>query len=580
MIFLALYALLGLFETSSIAIESNDWKSDWAVEDNFNISIDTEGYRFPTSIAFVPHPGVNPKDPLYFVTELRGTIKVITNDRTIYTFADNFFSLKPSEELPESAGEVGMAGICLDENNGYIFVTFAYQDSNNILRNNIVRFKTKPGTFSIVPESKTDFSEIFSAEESSNSHQIGPCQVYEKFLYVNVGDANIISKSQNIDSVLGKVLRMTLDGKPTKYNPFYVDNDVKKARNYVWASGVRNPFGLKIIDNRVFITDNGSDADRFLEIHEGRNYLWDGTDWSIGTNPNLVFTPSPCLVQFDHLPGWFKHFPMSYNSSFFLTLGGDPGKKGPGLSGDKSIVTFKYNFKDNKVDTVPKQILRYRGFGNQTIVGLAFGPDGLYFVPLFPGIDGQSRVLKITYDQNNSYPYKLKNESDVKSLLSNKGCTGCHRTSTWGWGNIGPNLEADQMINRIKERLESKNYLDAIEKLNKIDEEPYKSFKDARNVVLSKRGIDKIRAWMVYHLIEPKFDNLESQMPNMKLTRYEAEAIADFLLSQGTANPIASKFYDVLTKYIPTIRYRYLFYSFMLGVMLPLLIITFNRLRK
>jgi hypothetical protein len=42
------------------------------VPEGFSISIDTEGYHYPTAIAFVPTPGNDPKDPLYFVTELRG----------------------------------------------------------------------------------------------------------------------------------------------------------------------------------------------------------------------------------------------------------------------------------------------------------------------------------------------------------------------------------------------------------------------------------------------------------------------------------------------------------------------------
>ncbi len=58
------------------AMESYDWRSDWEVEDNFTISIDTRGYNFPSAIAFVPQPGKgHPKDPLYFVTELRERLK-------------------------------------------------------------------------------------------------------------------------------------------------------------------------------------------------------------------------------------------------------------------------------------------------------------------------------------------------------------------------------------------------------------------------------------------------------------------------------------------------------------------------
>ena len=45
-----------------------DWRSDWAVPSGISTTIDTEGYDFPTAIAFVPNPGAGPKDVLYFVT--------------------------------------------------------------------------------------------------------------------------------------------------------------------------------------------------------------------------------------------------------------------------------------------------------------------------------------------------------------------------------------------------------------------------------------------------------------------------------------------------------------------------------
>jgi hypothetical protein len=139
-----------------------DWRSDWAVADRFTIVEDTTGYHFPSAIAFVPEPGPDPKDPLYFVTELRGTLKVVTNDRSIFTFAENVFQFKPTEELPSGQGQGGMGGICLDPAHGYIFVTFLYTDANGRMRNNIVRYQSKPGTFSLQPESFTAFTEVFA----------------------------------------------------------------------------------------------------------------------------------------------------------------------------------------------------------------------------------------------------------------------------------------------------------------------------------------------------------------------------------------------------------------------------------
>lgn len=152
------------------------WRGEWAVETGFGLAMDTEGYDLPSAIAFVPKPGGGPKDPLYFVTELRGKVKVVTNDRTVYTFADSFFLSQPRKELPDMEGETGLAGICLEPNRGYVFVTFAYHGPDGILRNNVFRFQAAPGTFSTRAASRVAFTDIFSSYEAAVSHQIGPAR--------------------------------------------------------------------------------------------------------------------------------------------------------------------------------------------------------------------------------------------------------------------------------------------------------------------------------------------------------------------------------------------------------------------
>ena len=117
--------IVAIVVTPAVAVAQQagfDWRSDWAVEEDFVVRIDSKGYQFPTAIAFVPNPGPNAADPLYFITELRGKVKVVTNDRTVHTFAEKFFHLEPLKELPAGDGEVGLAGICLEPVHGYVFV--------------------------------------------------------------------------------------------------------------------------------------------------------------------------------------------------------------------------------------------------------------------------------------------------------------------------------------------------------------------------------------------------------------------------------------------------------------------------
>ena len=123
-----------------------------------------------------------------------------------------------------------------------------------------------PENFSVKPTSQTAFTEVFSAYESAVSHQIGACQVIDDLLYISVGDAQRPANSQLLDNLQGKIIRMTLEGAPVKDNPFYQDDEVKNASNFIWAYGLRNPFGLHAVGNRLYAVDNGLKLDRFLEV--------------------------------------------------------------------------------------------------------------------------------------------------------------------------------------------------------------------------------------------------------------------------------------------------------------------------
>ncbi len=569
--------------------EPYDWKADWTLDKNFSIEIDTDGYSFPSAIAFVPEPGAGPKDPLYFVTELRGKVKVVTNDRSVHTFAEDFFTLVPRVELPSFGGEMGMAGICLDPRSGYVFVTFTYQDEKGILRNNIARFESEPGTFSLKPVSKTVFTEIFAGEQSAPSHQIGPCQVYGDHLYVSLGDAFSTSgsqkKSQDINSLLGKVLRMTLDGKPVKTNPYYVDDDIKKPRNFVWASGFRNPFALSIADGRVFVGDNGKEVDRFIEVTEGGNYRWDGSDMSMTTNALAVFSPAHGLAQMAFVKPASRALPAGFDGKFYLTLCGDPDTD-PKIDSGRGIMMLDYDFSAGRLAAVPDYFVRYRGSGFQVLAGLASGPDGLYIAPILPFKDGMSAILKVKYSGPGGHPHTFENERDPQILLESRGCYGCHTLGENGWGTAGPNLDRNEMVARLKERLFSSAYVQNTVSLDSLDMEPYKSYRDARKEVLEKEGMDRVKLWVKYHILEPKFDNPYSIMPNMGLTEDEAVAITDFLVGQDTSFQGEAKraAWNSITRYIPELRYRHVIYSFLIGFgfafVLGIAIVFFSRLKK
>src|SRR6185436_5291689 len=102
-------------------------------------------------------------------------------------------------------------------------------------------------------------------------------------LYVHVGDGAEHANAQNMATIRGKILRMNTDGTPPPDNPFYNAADGIGATDYIYALGMRNPFGgsWRAADQSLYSIENGPMTDRMAKIVAGRNYLWDGTDESM-----------------------------------------------------------------------------------------------------------------------------------------------------------------------------------------------------------------------------------------------------------------------------------------------------------
>ncbi len=308
----------------------------------------------------------------------------------------------------------------------------------------------------------------------------------------------------------------------------------------------------------------------FLRFFEGENYLWDGTNWSTGTNADIVFAPSVSPVQIDYYPEDLAIFPDRYRGKFYLALSG-VWSKGPGKRGDRSVVMLDFSFQEDRMLSVPKHFLKYRGEGLQVIPGLGIGPDGLYFTPLFPIADGRSAVLKVQYDESNSHPYKMRNDIRAKVLLITYACEGCHSFDVNGVSTRGPILDRNSLVSRLNKRLNSAEYIESIREVDSLDIEPYKSYKEARQEVLQEKGDEKIRTWIKFHLIEPKFDNPSALMPNLGITESEALILTDLLLKKEKKS---MKIFRLFRSYIPELRYRDIVFSFLIGGFLSFLFLA------
>jgi hypothetical protein len=505
------------------------WMRDWEAEEGFAILLDSDGYSLPAAIAFIPGADTAPDAPLYFVAELRGAIKVVTRNRRVYVFADHLIPRPPVAELPAEQGESGLAGLCLAPGRGYLFATFAYRDSSGTLRNSMVRFTSTPHRYGLRPTAMEVLDAPFAGSRTAPSHQVGPCQVQGNLLYVSVGDGMQMASSQDVRAPLGKILRMTLDARPAPDNPF---PNAAGAGPYVWAYGLRNPFSLRVVGDRVIGADNGPGVDRFIDFTAGTNYLWNGSDWSMASNAVTVFAPSPGPVQLDYVAPGSLALPPPYQDRFYLAMAGLPSAKGrPNRPGAKGIVMVDYDLAERRLRSVPRSVLRYRGDDYQVVAALGVGPDGLYFAGLLPGSSGTTPVFKLVHRPDAPHPYLVLEDRGGQELFHGKGCLGCHARGDRRLGQQGPPLDLPDLAERLAQRLDSPEYEQHMAALNTREDEPFARYRASRDDVLSVSGGERVRRWMRYRLQDPQFDDPNATMPDLGLTAGQAEALTEFLLS-------------------------------------------------
>jgi glucose/arabinose dehydrogenase len=375
----------------------------WIVnQPGYKVEIVATGFQLPVNIAFIPNPGIGPDDPLYYVTELYGQIKMVTRSGAVSDYATNLLNYNPTGEFPGS-GEQGLAGIVVDPATGDLYCTLVY-DAGGPHYPRVDKFTSTDGGRTAATQTTI---RNMPGETQGPSHQISNITIGpDGKLYVHVGDGFVTATAQNVDSFRGKILRMNLNGTAVSGNPFYSSSDGITARDYVFAYGFRNPFGgaWRASDGFHYEVENGPSRDRIAKVVAGRNYLWDGSDTSMGNFAIYLWIPSSAPVNVAFVQSTVFNgsgFPAAKLDHAFVAESGATWASGPQSVG-KRITEFVLDAAGNLVSG-PTPIVQYAGSGKATVAGLAAGPDGLYFSDLYKDrnfqspIDRGANVLRIRY---------------------------------------------------------------------------------------------------------------------------------------------------------------------------------------
>jgi glucose/arabinose dehydrogenase len=209
-------------------------------------------------------------DGRIFVSEQAGRLRVIKEDVLLAT---------PALTLTvDSTNERGLLGVAFDPDfasNGFIYVY--YTSPAPVAHNRLSRF-TLAGDV-VVAGSEVTLMDL-PALGLAPIHNGGAVHIgVDGKLWVSVGENFNGPNAQNLNTTLGKLLRINRDGSIPTDNPFY--SQLTGDNRAIWALGLRNPytFAIQPTTGRILVNDVGDKLfDEINDIVKGGNYGWPETE--------------------------------------------------------------------------------------------------------------------------------------------------------------------------------------------------------------------------------------------------------------------------------------------------------------
>lgn len=238
---------------------------------NITLTPFATGFSDPVEIA---HCG----DDRLFVVQQGGAIKVVNSDGSVNS--ENFLNLSSIISTGSERGLLGLAFHPDYESNGYFFVNYTNASGNTV----IARYSVSDDPD--IADASSGLILLTINQPFSNHN--GGCIKFgpDGYLWISMGDGGSggdpNNNGQNKSSLLGKMLRISVDGDVMPYsipsdNPFA---NGAQGEEEIWAYGLRNAwkFSFDRETNEVWIADVGQNAieeiNKMPSTEAGLNYGW------------------------------------------------------------------------------------------------------------------------------------------------------------------------------------------------------------------------------------------------------------------------------------------------------------------
>lgn len=219
---------------------------------------------------------INLPDGRFLITDKRGYMNVVSADGKEISKIEGFPKV-------DSKGQGGMLDVALDpdfKTNNIIYFSFSepYENGNHTA--------VAKGKLSQDLKTISEVKVIFRATPTYNGDKhYGSRLAFDKDgnLFVSTGersDKQTRVYAQRTDNYLGKILKITKEGKPAPGNPFIGKTGFKPE---IYAYGIRNPQGLAIDPggNLWDVEMGPRGGDEINLIKPGKNYGWGDVTYGI-----------------------------------------------------------------------------------------------------------------------------------------------------------------------------------------------------------------------------------------------------------------------------------------------------------